>query len=98
MSTTDYLKGLDLDQLRFARDCANELIKAKEEEDFVPIWVVANDCVNVAAFAIPEFQKAVERAHRLVDEESELGTSFMVRVDKERRRESELADMLALSV
>lgn len=96
MGTRGYLQSLDLDQLRHARDVADQLIRAKEAEGFVPIWVVANDCVNVAAYPESDYQKAVDRARLLVDEEAKSGLNFVVRVDRERRRESEVADMLAL--
>lgn len=38
MSTNDYLNGLDFEQLCYARDRANEMIKAKEEETKVLLW------------------------------------------------------------
>lgn len=98
MSTTEYLKGLDYDQLLFARDCADGLIKAKEAEARVPIWVVTTDCANVGAFLEHDYQRAVERAHVAVDMEANSGQGFVIQVEQESRRVSEVPKMLAWNV
>jgi hypothetical protein len=95
MSTKGYLKGLDYDQLLYARNCADELIKAKDAETRVPIWVVSGDCRNVGGFLECDYLKAVERAHQLIDEEAKSGRGFVIQVEQERRRENEVPDILA---
>ena len=61
MSTRDYLRGLDIDQLRFARDEASRLIEEKLKQEKVPVWVVADDYLNYAAFELGRHSEAVDR-------------------------------------
>jgi len=98
MSTRDYLKELDYDQLLFARNCADELIKAKDAEKRVKVWIVSDDCRNVGGFLHDDYQKAVERAHLLVDDEAKRGLGFVILVELENRRESEIPEILAWSL
>jgi hypothetical protein len=98
MGTREYLKGLDYDQLHYARDCADDLIKAKDAETRVLVWVVSTDCRNVGGFLEHDYQKAVERAHLAVDLEAKDGTGFTIQVEAERRRESEVPEMLTLDI
>lgn len=98
ISTRDFLSILDHDQLVRARELAEELIKRKDAEQRVSLWVVSNDCMNVAAFPSEDYGKAVARAHRLLDEEATRGHGIVVQVESERYRESEVAGMLALDV
>lgn len=61
MSTNDYLKKLDLDQLRYARDKAQSLINDIEEQEKVKLWVVSGVYINEACFKEDDFYAAKER-------------------------------------
>lgn len=58
MSTEDYLKGLDFEQLQYARDRAQALIDAKLEEERVVLLVLEGTCVNEACFKEEDFEVA----------------------------------------
>lgn len=60
MSTRAYLEKLDLDQLKFARDVAIELITAKEAEPKHLIWQVCDDYLALKHFAANDYLAAVE--------------------------------------
>jgi len=98
VSTADFLGTLDYGQLVRAQELVDSLITRKDSEEWVPIWVVGTEYGNVAAFREDGYQEAVARARRLLDEEAESGGSFVVQVEKEKRRESEVAEMLALNI
>lgn len=66
MSTTEYLKDLDLDQLRFAKEVAERLIKDFEDQDQIKLWVVAGTSLNESCFCEDDFQKAKERVCELI--------------------------------
>jgi hypothetical protein len=98
ISTRDFLSTLDHDQLIRALEIAQELIKQKDAEPRISLWVISNDCMNVAAFPAVEYPNAVARAHKLLDDEAKLGRGIVVQIESEYRRESEVAAMLALDV
>lgn len=66
MNTRRYLQGLSLDQLRYARDTAAEMIAAKEKEDRVPLLVVQGTTVNEAYFYESDFYEAKEKLCRII--------------------------------
>ena len=58
MGTNEYLRTLDLDQLRYARDRANGLIAEKEAEKKLTVWLVQDRHMNLAWFAADDYLKA----------------------------------------
>lgn len=60
MSTTDFLKALDYDQLRFCRDTCNEMIKAIQEEEKKVAWAVTDGDINFGWFRTEDYLKAVK--------------------------------------
>ncbi|HGG8984098.1 TPA: hypothetical protein ACJJXI_004246 [Enterobacter hormaechei subsp. xiangfangensis] len=60
MSTTDFLKTLDLTQLKFCRDKCDEMIRAIENEEKKVAWVVTSDNFPVGWFRTEDYLKAVE--------------------------------------
>lgn len=61
MGTDAYLRKLDLDQLRYCRDRANELIDEKEREKKRVVWSIEDRDVRLATYADTEYLKAAER-------------------------------------
>lgn len=61
VSTPEYLKSLSIDQLRKAREIADEMIKKVESEDKIVLFVVSNGGTNEACFYENEFQQAKEK-------------------------------------
>lgn len=60
MSTTDFLKKLDYDQLRFCRDKCNEMIRSIQEEEKKVAWAVTDGGINFGWFRTDDYLKAVE--------------------------------------
>lgn len=60
MSTTEFLKTLDLVQLRFCRDKCDEMIRAIENEEKKMAWVVTSDNFPIGWFRTEDYLKAVE--------------------------------------
>lgn len=98
MSTEEFLKALDYEQLKFARDCAESLIAAKNAESRVKLFVVSDDCMNYAAFTADHYSDAVER---LCDEIRKAalaspGVELLFDLRPRMFRESEVEGMLEL--
>jgi hypothetical protein len=60
MSTEVYLKGLDLSQLIFARDCANKLISQKNEEKRRVVWCLEDDVSTIMTFKEDDYINAAK--------------------------------------
>ncbi len=60
MSTDDFLKGLDLSQLYYARDAAAARIKEKEQEEKLLVWSVQDRSLILEYFGTDEYMKAVD--------------------------------------
>lgn len=81
MSIRDYLKGLDLEQLRHAIEVAEGLIADKEAEDKVLLWVVSNEAMNLEFFSDADYLKAAEYLLEEAKENAELRLKQPVSVD-----------------
>lgn len=71
MGTIDFLKGLDLQQLRFARDKAEEMIAAIEDQEKVLLWAVEDRLVR-ESFSI-DYETAARKLLELALERKETG-------------------------
>lgn len=60
MSTHDYLNGLTLEQLIYARDRAAAMIKAKQAEKKRVVWCVEDDGVRLHFFPADRYVEAAE--------------------------------------
>lgn len=60
MSTDDFLAGLELHQLRYAREAVDARIKEKEREQKLIVWSVDDRDVVLEYFGSDEYMKAVE--------------------------------------
>lgn len=60
MRTDDFLAGLDLHQLYYAREAADARIKEKEREQKLLVWSVDDREVALEYFGTDEYMKAVE--------------------------------------
>lgn len=60
MSINEYLSNLNLDQLLYARDRADRLIKEKREEEKMLVWRVENSYSCRGNFAESDYLAAVE--------------------------------------
>lgn len=59
MSTIEFLKKLDCDQLRFCRDKCDEMIRAIQEEEKKVAWAVTDGGINFGWFRTEDYPKAV---------------------------------------
>ena len=66
VSTREFLKKLDIDQLRRAKEIADETISAIEAEKKVRLWVIDDGNVNVACFSDDDFRKAKEKVCEII--------------------------------
>lgn len=99
MSTNDYLAGLDFAQLCYARDRANEMIKAKEEEAKVLLWNVSDRYINIGYHK--DYLDAVEQLYteakiRATDSKRYDNGDRSLQVYPIRVRESEVDGYLGL--
>ena len=69
VGTTEWLSTLTLDQLVFARDHADQKIKAARQEPMRTVWVVNNGVVNVCWFR---------------DTEASLAADYLLKIFKEK--------------
>lgn len=60
MRTDDFLAGLELHQLYYAREAADARIKEKEREQKLLLWSVEDRNVVLEYFGTDEYLKAVE--------------------------------------
>ena len=99
MSISEYLSGLDYDQLAHAKREIERLIKQKDEESKVELWVVSDDMMNHGAFFIDDYYDAVEFMCRAIkqDAKNRPGGRLNFELRKLKFRESEVADMLGLA-
>lgn len=69
MSTMDYLDGLTIDQLRFARDEADKRIKKAELQPNKIVWVVDNGWYNVSWHREEDWAGALKSLKKCLDED-----------------------------
>ncbi len=60
MHTETYLRSLDLEALREARERADELIQAREAERRLGVWVVEGHLLPLRRFPEADYVKAAE--------------------------------------
>jgi hypothetical protein len=60
MGTEAYLKKLDIDQLRRARDLAIQMLEAKEAEQKLVVWCVEDKMSRITWFSDADYVKAAE--------------------------------------
>lgn len=60
MSTSEYLDGLTIDQLRFAREEADKRIKKAEAQPKKIVWVVSNGSYTVSWHREEDYENAVK--------------------------------------
>ncbi|CAI2521770.1 hypothetical protein [Serratia liquefaciens] len=60
MSTTDYLKTLDYDQLQACREKCDAMIRAIQAEEKKIAWAVTDGGINLGWFRTEDYLKAVE--------------------------------------
>jgi hypothetical protein len=68
MSTTDYLKTLDYDQLKFCRERCDEMIRAIQAESKKIAWAVTDGVTNQGWFRTEDYLKAVECIAKVASE------------------------------
>lgn len=69
IGTDEWLKQLTLDQLRYARDEADKIVKKAEEQPRRTVWqVVIDDCIVEAFYREEEHQKASDHLLRIYSE------------------------------
>lgn len=59
MSTTDFLKQLDYEQLKFCRDKCEEMIHSIQEEEKKVAWAVTDGRLNYGWFRTEDYPKAI---------------------------------------
>lgn len=98
MSIKEYLGGLDLAQLKVARQEAERLIMGKQSESREDLWVVSDRlALNIAAYRETDLEKAVERTCAEIRKQArDRPSDISVHITKESHRSSEVPDMLAL--
>lgn len=68
MSTIDYLKTLNCDQLRFCRDKCDELIMAIEAEPTKVAWAVTDGSSNYGWFRTEDYPKAIKFIAKMAEQ------------------------------
>ena len=61
MGTREYLGKLSLDQLRYARDAAAEMIAELEKEQKLVVWCLEDRNTRLETFAADVYVKAAEK-------------------------------------
>lgn len=61
MGTREYLGKLNLDQLRYARDAAEEMIAELEKEQKLVVWCLEDRDTRIDTFADADYVKAAEK-------------------------------------
>lgn len=61
MGTHEYLAKLNLDQLRYARDTAAEMIAELEKEQKLVVWCLEDRDTRLETFADADYLKAAEK-------------------------------------
>ena len=60
MRTREYLEKLNLDQLRYARDAAREMIAELEKEQKLVVWCLEDRDIRLKTFADSHYVQAAE--------------------------------------
>lgn len=89
------IEEMGLDDLRLLRDWVSGAISKRQNEEKVPLWVVADDWINHAAVPIDQHEKAVEIAGKVL-KKSRAPTNLEVKVFKHHFLEHEAKEMLEL--
>lgn len=100
MSTREYLSKLDIDQLRFAKDEAERLIRKIEDEDRVSLFIVEGTCVNEACYSSDQFDLAKKKLCEVImsDEFTEHDVqNDHPKIVRRRVYESEVDDYIKLN-
>ncbi len=100
MKTKEFLSELNLDQLRVAKEEAERLIRAKEDEERVTLYVVEGSIINEAAYPSDQFDLAKKKVCEMImsDEFTEDDVySDHPKIVRRRVRESEVADYMNLN-
>lgn len=100
MSTREFLSKLDIDQLRFAKEEAENLIRKIENQDKVSLFLVEGATVNEACFTTDEFELAKKKLCEVIMQDDFTETdlvSFHPKINKIRVYESEVAGYMALN-
>lgn len=61
MGTREYLGKLDIEQLRYARDAAEEMIADLEKEQKLVVWCLEDRDMRLETFADSDYVKAAEK-------------------------------------
>lgn len=93
ISTKEYMAGLDLQQLRFARDHVEDLIRQKESESKVVIYRVCEDGLCYGSYL--DFRIAVKRLVQVAGDYTHLSDiPRELSISKQRVPESEVGDYI----
>ena len=98
MNTTEFLNGLDYDQLKFARNQADIRIKQKEAEEKVALFVISDDMLNYAVFSADQYDSGVDRLCEVIKDFAKRnpGEDVEFKMNKRRFMGSEAEEMLKL--
>lgn len=99
MSIADFLRGLDYDQLKVAKEQIDRLIKQKESEQKVALFVIHNEDMNYAAFRVDQYAEGVDDLCKEIRKfvARHPGADVNFTMQKHWFRPHEVDDMLALS-
>ena len=96
MSTDDFIKNCNKEQLQYVIEMAQAKLKRISEETFVPIWVITDGFINDAAFDVDSYDLAVKKLADIVLKNIGSGQEIEWRLLKVKLRESEAQEMLTL--
>ena len=82
MGIREYLGKLDLDQLRYTRDTAEEMIAEKEAEQKLVVWCLEDRDMILETFSDADYVKAAERLLETARENAASPTGNMKPRDK----------------
>lgn len=93
MSTTDYLNTLNQEQLKFARDYADSLLKTLNQQPRKTVWTVEAGYINVAHFKEHQYiecaEKLLEYAKQNIPTDFKLSQDYELHLVSRRLIESE---------
>ena len=100
MSTTEWLKKMDLGQLRFAKEEAERMINAIESEKKVTLFIVEGPHINEACFTENEFDLAKVKLCEIImsaEFEPDFMSSDHPKILRRKFFESEAKEMMGLN-
>lgn len=83
MGTREYLAKLNLDQLRYARDAAIEMISELEKEQKLVVWCLEDSYTTLETFSDADYVKAAEKLLAKARDNAACPTGNMKARDKE---------------